>query len=217
MKYIVAHEQQTPLRRPVTVTRLENLYGAGAIQPPVAPGKTLYISRFAPLPTFYVAAEHTPATGKTGAGGDKPPKRVTLGGVVKNVGIGGMLAAQPVGLIPLARHTTEAQLAAQLTNYGFEPNASGQIASSALEFARSNFGHLCCVFLSGTAIAIGTVEAIRPNWSWNRKITVSVIAGAIIAILALILIYMGVWGEQKGSGRDAVRPATQAGGQPSQR
>jgi hypothetical protein len=216
MKYIIAHEQQAPLRRPITVTRLENLHGAAAVQPPVAPGKTLYISRFAPLPTFYVAAEPTPAAEKSGAGGE-PPKRVTLGGVVKNVGIGGMLAAQPVGLIPLARHTTEAQLAAQLTNYGFEPNASGQIASSALEFARSNFGHLCCVFLSGTAIAIGTVEAIRPNWSWNRKITVSVIAGAIIAILALILIYMGVWGEQKGSGRDAVRPATQAGGQPSQR
>lgn len=217
MKYIIAHEQQTPLRRPITVTRLEYLHGAGAVQPPVAPGKTLYISRFTQLPTFYALATSAPAGEKTAAGGDETPKRVTLEGVVKNVGIGGALAVPTVGLIPLAKHTTEAQLAAQLTNYGFEPNASGQIASSALGFARSNLGHLCCVFLAGTALGIGTVEAVKPGWSWNRKIMVGAIFGIAAIILALILIYSGVWGEQKGSTRAGSNPAAQAGGQPSQR
>jgi hypothetical protein len=185
--------------------QLEVLSDDPSVEPIFSAGTTIYVSRFLDLKPFTRAAMpdvDAPVNNPEKAS----PKRVTLADVTKNLAIGGGMAAVPLGAIPLANLTTQSQIAAQLTNYGFAPNASSQMASSALNFARSNLGNLCCVFLAGSAVGIGTVEALRPDWSWKQKLIAGGIGGAVLVLLAVVLMYLGVWGHSAVSGQRAVAP-----------
>lgn len=189
MKVVPAYPTQGLFRRPVRVTQVEELdipqaerQPAAPPRPAVAPGTTVYVSHSVHL--------------QVGAASKKDsPKKVTLGDFTKNAGIGTGFAGGSLSLIPLAKGTTEAQLAATLKSYGFAPGASDQIASSSLSVARSNLGQISCVFLAGGFATIGFVEALKPDWTWKRKLLYALGGGVVLVLLALLLNYLGIWGE----------------------
>ena len=116
---------------------------------------------------------------------------VTLAHVTKNVGIGLGLGGTTMTLMPMAHATTTQALSAQLTGYGFTPATSQSIAQQGLDFARSHAGQLTTIFLAGSAVGLGVVEAVRPDWSWPRK----VLTGSLLGFAALSV---GAWGIHKG-------------------
>jgi hypothetical protein len=130
------------------------------------------------------------------------PKRsatpVTLAHVTKNVGIGLGLGGSTMTLMPLARATTAAELSARLTGYGFPPATSQTIAQQGLDFARSHAGQLTTIFLAGSAVGVGVVEAVRPDWSWTRKIMTGSLFGLALLGLATWGIHKGWWGYDAG-------------------
>jgi hypothetical protein len=154
-------------------------------------GTPLYLSRFLLIEPFTAADKVKEEPEKT----TNAPKQVTLADFTKNFGIGTGLALAPLTVIPMANSTTPSELATKLTSYGFAPNASDQMASTALNFARSHFGQLCCVFLAGSAVTIGTVEAFKPHWTWKRKLLVAGTGGLAAVLLAAILIFLGIWSQ----------------------
>lgn len=121
-------------------------------------------------------------------------KGLSLKDMVAQVGSGGALATPVLSVIPLGNTVTETQLAGQMMNWGFSPSASSSMASAALEFARSTTGKLTCLFVGGTAISLGAIEAIKPQWSWRRKLTVACAIGTVIVVIAIVLVYLGIWG-----------------------
>ena len=133
-------------------------------------------------PTPAAASAPSPAAAKT---------PVTLAHVTKNVGIGLGLGGTTMTLMPLAHATTTQALSAQLTGYGFAPATSQSIAQQGLDFARSHAGQLTTIFLAGSAVGVGVVEAVRPDWSWPRK----VLTGSLLGFAALSV---GAWGIHKG-------------------
>jgi len=137
-------------------------------------------SPLAPPPAAPSAASPAPA-----------PAPVTLAHVTKNVGIGLGLGGTTMTVMPLAHATTTQALSAQLTGYGFTPAASQSIAQQALDFARSHAGQLTTLFIAGSAVGVGVVEAVRPDWSWPRK----VLTGSVLGFAAL---GVGAWGVHKG-------------------
>ena len=127
---------------------------------------------------------------------------VTLAHVTKNVGIGLGLAGTTMTVMPLAHATTTKALSAQLTGYGFPPSASQTIAQQGLDFARSHAGQLTTLFIAGSAVGVGVVEAVRPDLPWPHKI----LAGSV---LGFALVAAGAWGVHKGWwGFDATPKAT---------
>ena len=209
MKIITAHASQGLFRQPVRVTQLESLGEAvlssqqpaeGSSLPSrvstsvaLSLGSTVYVPRnirFEPLTT---------AKGSEVKGSEK----VSLADFTKNIGIGTGLAGASLSLIPLSRSTAESQLAALLNSYGFSSSASDQIASSGLSFVRSNAGQICCLFMAGGLVTIGAVEAVRPSWTWRRKLLLGACGGLVLAIVALALIYFGIWGQAARDGQKA--------------
>ena len=116
---------------------------------------------------------------------------VTLAHVTKNVGIGLGLGGTTMTLMPLAHATTTQALSAQLTGYGFPPATSQSIAQQGLDFARSHAGQLTTIFLAGSAVGMGVVEAVRPDWSWPRKVLTG-------SLLGFAVLSVGAWGIHKG-------------------
>ena len=131
-----------------------------------------------------------------------PPKTpatpVTLAHVTKNIGIGLGLGGSTMTLMPLAHATTAADLSARLTGYGFPPATSQTIAKQGLDFARSHAGQLTTIFLAGSAVGVGVVEAVRPDWSWTRKILTGSLFGLALLGLASWGIHKGWWGYDAG-------------------
>ena len=119
------------------------------------------------------------------------PTPVTLAHVTKNVGIGLGLAGTTMTVMPLAHATTTKALSAQLTGYGFPPATSQSIAQQGLDFARSHAGQLTTIFIAGSAVGLGVVEAVRPDWSWPRKLMTG-------SLLGFALVAAGAWGVHKG-------------------
>ena len=192
MKITTTHDHQKLFDRAIRITQLEPLSEPQVVEKPLSVGKTLYVPMFLGLKPFDAPKQNVATETKTEE--ESSTKKVSLADVTKNFGIGTGFAAGSLGVIPLAKHTTESQLAAHLTNYGFAPEASNQMASSALGFARSNLGHLCCLFFAGSAITIGTVEALKPDWKWKRKLLFAALGGLVLLLIGLILIYFRVWG-----------------------
>jgi hypothetical protein len=129
---------------------------------------------------------------------------VTLAHVTKNVGIGLGLAGTTMTVMPLAHATTTKALSAQLTGYGFPPATSQNIAQQGLDFARSHAGQLTTLFIAGSAVGVGVVEAVRPDLPWPHKI----LAGSV---LGLALVAVAGWGIHKGWwGYDATPKAAPA-------
>lgn len=205
MKVVPAYDTQGLFRRPVRITQVEDLdipraerQPAAPPSPAVAPGTTVYISR-----SVHLQVDAAPKKDS--------PKKVTLGDFTKNAGIGTGFAGASLSMIPLAKGTTEAQLAATLKSYGFAPGASDQIASSGLGFARSNLGQVSCVFLAGGFATIGVVEALKPDWTWKRKLLFGLGGGVVLVLLALLLNYLGIWGEGAKEPDGAAPAATSTG------
>ena len=205
-----AYNRYRPLHRPVRVTQTEVVCATpspptplerGVVQPhptlvPGSPsqGMTYYLSRSVILEPF--TAEKKPAYDFAIPTPEKASKQVTLADVTKNIGIGLTLATPPLGVIPLANATNQSDLGALLASYGFAQNTSDQIASAALTFARSNLGRLCCIFVAGSAITLGTVEAIKPEWQWTRKLVAAGIGGAVLVTIVVTLLFIGIWGHR---------------------
>lgn len=213
MKIVPGHDSQKLLLRPIRITQAEPLTAIPSAYRPLAPGAMVYVSPFHRFEPF-AAPKTFGAVANAGVNASIPKKGVTLEDFTKNVGIGAGLAAVPLGVMPLAKHATQTQIAAQFTNYGFTPDASGRMASSALGFARSNLGHLCCVFFAGSAITIGTVEALKPEWPWKRKLITGAIGGAILVAIALVLILLGVWGSSAAHDQKVAPAPTKAESKP---
>ncbi len=201
MKIVTAHASQGLFRRPVRVTQLESL-GEDVLssrQPVEASSLPSQISKNITLSlgsTVYVPRnlrfEPPMATKESEVKGSE---KVSLADFTKNIGIGTGLAGAPLSLIPLSRSTTESQLAKLLNSYGFSPSASNQISSSGLSFVRSNAGQICCLFMAGGLVTIGAVEAVRPGWTWRRKLLFGACGGLMLVIVALAFIYFGIWGQ----------------------
>jgi len=136
---------------------------------------------------------------------------VTLAHVTKNVGIGLGLGGSTMTLMPLAHATTAADLSARLTGYGFAPATSQTIAQQGLDFARSHAGQLTTIFLAGSAVGVGVVEAVRPNWSWTRKILTGSLFGVALLGLATWGIHKGWWGYDAGEKAGAAVQAVKKG------
>jgi hypothetical protein len=129
----------------------------------------------------------------------KPPATpITLAHVTKNVGIGLGLGGSTMTLMPLAHATTATDLTASLTGYGFPPAASQTIAKQGLEFARSHAGQLVTLFIAGSLVGVGVVEAVRPDWSWTRKILTGSLFGVALLGLAIWGIHKDWWGYDAG-------------------
>jgi hypothetical protein len=182
MKVVPAYDSQGLFRRPVKITQLEDLETPPAERRPLASETTVYISRT-------VRFEMAPPAKEA-----KKDEKVTLGSFAKDFGVGAGLAAGSMGIIPLAKGTTEAQLAAALKGFGFAPGASDQIASSSLGFARSNLGQISCVFLAGGFVTVGLIEGVGLDWTWKKKLAYFVGGGLVLVLLALLLNYLGIWG-----------------------
>ena len=43
---------------------------------------------------------------------------------------------------------------------------------------------------------LGTVEALKVDWSWKKKLAVAGIGGVILVIIFALLIHLGIWGQQ---------------------
>ncbi|MDO9073778.1 MAG: hypothetical protein Q7U73_10965 [Rubrivivax sp.] len=123
------------------------------------------------------------------------PTPITLAHVTKNVGIGLGLGGTTMTLMPLAQAATTAELSTRLTQYGFAPATSEVIAQQGLDFARSHAGQLTTLFVAGTAVGVGVVEAVRPDWSWTRKILTGSLLGLALLGLAGWGHHMGWWGQ----------------------
>ena len=171
---------------PATVASI----GGGPIVTPLGlpPGTQLSVSWRLKLPD--PLAVSLPAAAPT-APAPPAPTPVTLAHVTKNVGIGLGLGGTTMTLMPLAHATTTKELSARLTGYGFPPATSQSIAQQGLDFARSHAGQLTTLFLAGSAVGVGVVEAVRPHWSWPRKI----LTGSLLGVAALAF---GAWGIHKG-------------------
>jgi hypothetical protein len=207
MKVVPAYDSQGLFRRPVRITQLEDLDvpPSSGSAPVLTPGTTVYISRTVRFEAITSSKEPDDASKKDSA------EKVTLVNFAKNAGVGGGLAAASLGMIPLAKGTTEAQLAATLKSYGFAPGASDQIASSGLGFARSNLGQISCVFLAGGFATIGAIEAVGLDWTWKRKLLFGAGGGLALVLLALLLNYLGIWGQGAEEPAGAA-PAVTSGG-----
>ncbi len=95
----------------------------------------------------------------------------------------------------MVRHsTTQSQLAGGIASYGFSSSSANIISSNALEFAKSNAGSIVGVFIAGSSITLGTVEALNPDWPWKRKLKIAGAGGLFLVGIALVLIYFGIWG-----------------------
>ena len=123
---------------------------------------------------------------------------VTLAHISKNLGIGLGLGGSTMTLMPLAHATTAADLSARLTGYGFPPATSQTITKQGLDFARSHAGQLTTIFLAGTAVGVEVVEAVRPDWSWPRRILTGSRFGLTLLCLAAWGIHKGWWGYDAG-------------------
>lgn len=143
------------------------------------------------------------------------PTPVTLAHVTKNVGIGLGLGGTTMTLMPLAQATTTVELSTRLTSYGFAPAASEQIARQGLDFARSHAGQLTTLFLAGTAVGVGVVEAVRPDWSWTRKVLTSGLLGLAVLGIAAWAIHKGWWGHDAAQGAKPPRAAQAVTGGPA--
>ncbi len=214
MKIVTAHASQGLFRQPVRVTQLENLdTGVLSSQQPIEAstlpsrvstsvtlslGSTVYVPRNLRLEPR-TATKDSEVTGS---------EKVSLADFTKNIGIGTALAGAPLSLIPLSKSTTDSHLAELLNSYGFSPSASDQLASTSLSFVRSNTGQMCCLFMAGGLVAIGAVEAVRPGWTWRRKLLFGACGGLVLVIVALALIYFGIWGQAARDVRKAEPSST---------
>lgn len=212
MEITTAHASQGLLRRPVRVTQLEPLIGPSKQQtgedgplPSSAGGVLLPLN----ATVFVPRTLRLQPLAAANAADKLPEKRVTLADFAKNAGIGAGLAGVPLSVIPLAKTSTEGQLAALLQSYGFSPGASEQIASSGLGFARTNAGQICCLFMAGSLASVGVVEALKPDWTWKRKLLIGALGGTGLVVLILILFYLGIWGQKPGN-RQSVAPSEAA-------
>jgi hypothetical protein len=150
----------------------------------------------------------TPPAAASAESPKRAPTQVTLAHVTKNVGIGLGLGGTTMTLMPLARATTTTELSARLTGYGFAPDASVSIARQGLDFARSHAGQLTTLFLAGSAVGVGVVEAVRPDWSWTRKILTGSLLGLALLGFAAWGIHKGWWGDD---GAQKAKPTAEAG------
>lgn len=209
MKIAPAYESQRRFFKPLEIKQFEALTAAPISEPPPNPEEAQGLP-ISSLPTGMPGPSLTHLTVGTtvyvpvflSVESKAEPKRVKLADFLKDGAIAGGLGSAPLGVIPLANNANPAQLAAQLTSYGFTPQASDQIASAALNFARSNVGHLCCVFLAGFGAGVGTAELLRPDWEWKIKLMVGGILGVVAVAIVALLIYLGVYGQ---SARDATK------------
>ena len=154
------------------------------------PGMQFTVSWNTKLPNPLVTS--APAAAAPASPVPAPAKTpVTLAHVTKNVGVGLGLGGTTMTLMPLAHATTTQALSAQLTGYGFTPATSQSIAQQGLDFARSHAGQLTTIFLAGSAVGLGVVEAVRPDWSWPRKVLTG-------SLLGFAVLSVGAWGVHKG-------------------
>jgi hypothetical protein len=241
MKVVMTHDGPKPFLRPFIVTQVEGLSATLPVLKPLSTGTTssaspmLGLGNIGALPvlrplstgtTFYAspllglgqigALPRQVVGAKPGADKDIPSKKVSLSDIATNVGIGSTASAVPLGLIPLAKHTTEAQLATFLKDYDVSPDASSSFAKSVLAFIRSNPGHLCCLFLAGSSFGIGTVAALRPDLTWKRTLILGIGWFGIPAlIIGLILMWLGVWGSSAAHKQGDAPAATSSESKPS--
>lgn len=155
------------------------------------PGMQFSVSWRSKLPNPLVPAPPAAPAAASPAPAATP---VTLAHVTKNVGIGLGLGGTTMTLMPLAHATTTQALSAQLTGYGFAPATSQSIAQQGLDFARSHAGQLTTIFLAGSAVGVGVVEAVRPDWAWPRKVLTGSLLGFAVLGACAWGIHKGWWG-----------------------
>jgi hypothetical protein len=135
--------------------------------------------------------------------------------VTESIAAGGAIAGPCLKAIQIANTTTPNQLTDLLQTYNVAPHSAKSIAETTLSFAQSNTGQVVCLFFSSSGLALGVVEAFKPEWPWSKKLAVSSLCGLVVVVIVIALFSLGILGKPKAPENKTPPPTPSSARQPN--
>ena len=105
---------------------------------------------------------------------------------------GGGVAPVALQMYQLGNTTSQTEIAKFLVTNNFAPKAADQLADTLLSIAKSELGKAGFIGVAGGAVCFSLLELVKPKWSLRRKLAWSLVVVLILALLFLVLKYLGI-------------------------